>query len=54
VGSIIEEEHTACIFRVEVSQVVKVAGYMKFEEKKVDDIPSVGKKERGFQACNWE
>jgi len=34
VGSTVEGEHTACIFRVEVSQVVKVAGYIEVGGKK--------------------
>jgi hypothetical protein len=34
VGSAVEEEHTALIFRVEVSQLVKVAGYVEVGGKK--------------------
>ena len=33
-GSTVEEEHTACIFRVEVSQIVKVADYVEVGRKK--------------------
>jgi hypothetical protein len=39
VGSTVEEEHTACIFRVEMSQVVKVAGYIEVERKKLMTDP---------------
>jgi hypothetical protein len=35
VGSTVEEEDTACIFRVKVSQVVKVAGYIEVGRKKL-------------------